>query len=124
MSASMVGLAFVVLALLGSPAHSTLITELCPDGEAVEFLNIWHGDWLDQLGFNCTDGSEPDLIPPGATGGGVTAGVCEGSGGAAGGVESIAWYQGEAKSFLGENEPAVYLNVTCLDGDTFTFADE
>ncbi|CAM9247053.1 unnamed protein product, partial [Ectocarpus sp. 4 AP-2014] len=67
MSASMVGLAFVVLVLLGSPAHSTTIAESCPDGEALESLDIWHGYWVDQLGFNCTDGSEPDLIPPGAT---------------------------------------------------------
>lgn len=119
----MVGLAFVALALLGSPALSTTIEESCPDGAAVESLSIWHGHWLDRLGINCTDGSEHDLIPPGASGGEVTSGVCAGSGDAIGGVESIAWYEGAARSYLGDNKPVVYLDVTCLDGANTTFAD-
>ncbi|CAN0453077.1 unnamed protein product [Ectocarpus sp. 12 AP-2014] len=123
MSAPMVGLVFIVLALLGSPVCSTTVTESCTDGAAVESLTIWDGNWLDQLGVNCTDGSERDLIPPGATGGSSTSGVCAGSGDVVGGVESIAWYQGNAMNSLAGYEPVVYLSITCLDGDTLTFAD-
>lgn len=123
MSVSRLGLVFIVLALLRSPARSTIVTESCPDGAAVESLSIWHGHWLDQLGINCTDGSETDLIPPGADGGEETSGVCAGSGDAVGGVESIAWYQGVALNSLAGYVPVVHLNVTCLDGDTLTFAD-
>ncbi|CAN0508859.1 unnamed protein product, partial [Ectocarpus sp. 12 AP-2014] len=105
MSVPRLGLVFIVLTFLGSPARSTTVTESCPDGAAVESLSIWHGHWLDQLGTNCTDGSETDLIPPGADGGGVTSGVCAGSGDAVGGVESIAWYQGVPQNVLAGYEP-------------------
>ena len=90
----------------------------------MESLSVWHGHWLDQLAINCTDGYEPDLLPPLASGGGGDLGVCAGSGGAVGGVESIEWYQGSAQGVLAEGTPVVHLNVFCLDGDDFTFADE
>ena len=121
-----IGFRTAVFALLGRCARS-FETAQCPDGTTVASIDVWHGNWVDQLVANCTDGSATDWLPNSlANGGNESPGVCAGSGSEVEGVESIAWYTaaGSNLTTLAGREPVVYLNVTCRNGDSLTFADQ
>lgn len=79
-------------------------------------LTVWSGEWLHGVLMRCTGGSEEHALPPEFNdypGGTETEDVCAD----AGGVQSIEW--GVPQDFL----VMVYVNITCLDNETYHFVN-
>ena len=88
----------------------------CSAGTRVYSLNVWSGYWLDGLIMRCTGDGKEQIIPPdfyAELGGGERQGICAGTGG----VQSIEW--GVPDRVYG----MVYLNITCLDNETYHFSN-
>lgn len=99
-----------------SVAISSGINEPCSTGTRVYALTVWSGHWLDGLVMRCTGDGEEETIPQefNDNPGGEQAGsICAGTGG----VQSMEW--GVPKSYY----VMVYLNITCLDNQTYHFSN-
>ena len=89
----------------------------CPAGTMVYSLSVWSGHWLDGLYVRCTGDSDEQAIPDAFDedpGGGEDADICAGTAG----LQSIEWL------IPSEHENLIsYLNITCLNNETYRFAD-
>ena len=88
----------------------------CFAGTRVYSLDVWSGYWLDGLIMRCTGDKGALTIPPefnDVPGGEEQEGICA----ATGGVQNIEW--GVPDRLYG----MVYLNITCLDNETYHFSN-
>ena len=88
----------------------------CPAGTKVYSVSVWSGHWLDGLIMRCTGDSDEEDIPEEFNddpGGDEDADICAGTGG----VQSLQWEDPVDYAVI------LYLNITCLDNQTYQFAD-
>lgn len=108
-----------LMAIVTSSASVTIASGInvpCAAGTRVYSLTVWSGYWLDGLVMRCTGDSDEQTIPPGFNeqpGGENAEGICAGTEG----VRSIEW--GVPDGLYG----MVYLNITCLDNETYHFSN-
>lgn len=102
----------------------------CTPGTRVFSLTMWHGSFLDSIGVRCTGAEQEQLeVPDGLSdwgnddvGGGADDDVCASTAG----VKSIEWtpvlFAG-LESFGDSPVTVAGVNITCMDGEEYRFAD-
>lgn len=92
----------------------------CPTGTSVSSLTAWSGAWIEGISLTCTGGIQTEPIPLEYRGGGrMMPGICGGTDG----LQSLTWARTEPLWELSSNNAVVHVNVTCLDGESFLFAN-